>query len=227
LAVVVSACVFSRQFDDQGEAGVRYLAPVVVFAAILSARAMPQMIAALPTRRLRLAATVCFVTLAGGLLIGHTKMMLASLGTSPPWTARNGFLAVGRWLAAHHLTCGVGDYWSSSIITALTRGNVTVRAVWSAPEGHLVPVRWIDDDNWYRGTNTPSFAIWQERRESIPMQHVDAQAVAATYGTPLRLEHIADFTIAVLPLHSPQPGLTLRCPFADEALTPLPSPPNR
>jgi len=223
VAVVVPTCVLSRMFDIavqdsvlNGGGGTRYLAPLLVFVPILAARAMPQMIAGLPTRRSRFAATACFVTLAGGLLIGKAKTAVALLATSPPWTAQNEFLDIGRWLEARHLTCGIGEYWSSSIITALTGGRVTVRAFKGPPGGHLAPFRWAADDNWYLGGDAPTFAIWQEGVPRSEQYHVNAQTVAATFGAPLRLEHIGQFTIALLPLRSPQPGPTIRCHSADD-----------
>ena len=94
LAAIVSACVLSRWFDVSvpdsvlnGGAGTRFIAPALVFAAILAARAIPQMIGALPTQRFRFSATAFIVMLAGGLLIGHMRAG-ASLVTSPPWTAQ-------------------------------------------------------------------------------------------------------------------------------------------
>ena len=219
VAIVTLACVFSRMFDIavqgsvwNGGPGTRYIAPVLVFAALLAARAMPDMISGLPARRFRLAATVCLAGAAGGLLVGHTRTA-AELANSPPWTARNEFVAAGRWLAARHLTCGVGEYWTSSVFTALMQGKVTVRALVAPPGGRLVPFSWIADDNWYHGTSAPTFAIW---RDDAPQGfNFNAQSIAATYGPPRRVEHVAGFNIAFLPPHLPQLGPTLSCPKRD------------
>jgi hypothetical protein len=216
LAAIVSACVLSRWFDLSvpdsvlnGGAGTRFIAPALVFAAILAARAIPEMIGALPTQRSASAVTAFIVMLAGGLLIEHMRAG-APLVTSPPWTAQNEYIAVSRWLEAHHLTCGVGEYWSSSIITALTGGNVTVRPVESTPRGDLAPFKQRGDMNWYRSVGTPAFAIWRE--DHIAAVHVDDKTATATYGKPLHLEYIAPFTIALLAPDSSQQGPAPHCP---------------
>ncbi|HUA76569.1 MAG TPA: hypothetical protein VMA86_02790, partial [Acetobacteraceae bacterium] len=215
IAVVAPACILSRMFatsiQDQirlGGHGTRYLSPVIVFAAILAARAAPSLIAALPTSRFRLAALALGAVLSVGLLAGHSAETFRRLGT-PPWMGSSPDEEAARWLEAHHLACGIGEYWSASIVTALTDGRVTVRPA-KAPKHLLLPLPWTADAHWFAGPDLPAFAIWREEDE--PLYRFDARAVAATYGPPTRILRVAGFTIALLP-GSPHPhALAIACP---------------
>jgi hypothetical protein len=208
IATLVPLCVLSRMFNlalggndpFAGAAAGRYLSPILVFGAILAARAIPDKVASLSTNGLRVVVSGALIMLTGGLAIGHSARM-AGLMASPPWTAANPFVTVASWLESQNLTSGVGEYWSSSIITALTNGKVTVRAVlppWK--EGRLEPYLWLAEEQWYRGPGTPMFVIWRDG--DPPGQNVNAKTVAATYGAPKRIARVGEFEIAIL--HEPQ-----------------------
>lgn len=218
VAIMIAASILSKMFEVglhnaaevfTGGATSRYLAPVVVFGAIAAARALPKMIDAFPTRRLRVATTLLVAGLAGGLLVAHTAHASRRMA-SPPWVSTNQFAAVGRWLEARGLTCGVGGYWSSSIVTALTQGRVTVRAILSlGPDAPAQPYVWLVDENWYRGKEVPTFAIWQQKQAET--FHIDRKTVTRAFGAPTRIEHVAGFTIAILPPPISSHPLLLDC----------------
>jgi hypothetical protein len=208
IATLAATCVLSRMFDIAlsgdndpfaGDAAKRYLSPIVMFGAILAARAIPGMVASLPTKELRVFVSGALIMLTGGLAIGHSARM-ARLMASPPWTAANPFVTVASWLESRQLNSGVGEYWESSIITALTKGKVTVRAILAPPEGRLAPYLWLASEQWYLGTGTPMFVIWRDGE--TPRQNVNAKTVAATYGAPKRIARVGEFEIAIL--HEPQ-----------------------
>lgn len=212
-------CVLSQMFDAAvegavlyGGAGTRYVAPILVFLAILAARAMPELITSLPTRRFRFALVSLLVALSGGLLIGRTATAARLVNTKPAVT-RSPFAEAARWLKAHRLTCGVGEYWTSSIITALSSGKVTVRAAIAPPGGLLRPFLFIADARWYRPTEAPTFVIW---RDGDPSSfNVNERTVAESYGVPARIEQVAGFKIAVLSTPPASQGLRVTCASED------------
>lgn len=205
IAVVVVACVLSEMFNDNlgvgvylfnGGAATRYLSPILIFGAVLAARSIPAFALGLAPRRLRLSVTGSIVLLAAVLLGGHTMGMAALAGT-PSWVGSNPFLQVSQWLAARNLTCGVGGYWSASMITAQTGGRVTVRAVEADPDEPLRPGFWAADAQWFHGPDKPMFVIWQPGRDNG--YNVNAASVTRTFGAPTHIESVAGFQVALLP----------------------------
>ena len=105
IATLVPLCVLTRMFDlalggvdpFAGAAARRYLSPILVFGAILAARAIPNIVASLSTKGLRVVVSGALIMLTCGLAIGHSARM-GRLMASPPWTAANPFVAVVSWL---------------------------------------------------------------------------------------------------------------------------------
>ena len=201
-ASLIVACLASQVFDfalpdslaDDVRQAARYLTPLIVFGAVLAARAMPDAIDQLPTRRLRFAATGALLAGAAGLLAMQTVTSL-SLTKSPPWIKANAYFSIGQYLLARNLTCGVGDYWDANIVTALSQSRVIVRAVSGSTRGTLAPFLWVSDERWYTGVAHPKFAIWREGADA--WMGVTGQSLAATYGTPERVEHAFGYSVAI------------------------------
>ena len=203
VAIVTVACLTSEMFyravsdtpTTAVGAATRYLAPVIAFGIVLSARLMPHAVERLATRRLRLAAT-------GSLMIGAMTAVIASLVMDfslfhgPSWASANPYRSVGQYLRARGLTCGVGSYWIASPVTALSKGRVVVRAITGVPNGSLVPFLWLSSDAWYSQLAHPMFAIWPiDLANSFGM---NAETVGATYGKPTRIDDVFGFRIATL-----------------------------
>lgn len=215
ILIVALASVMSQQYARAtegpifiGGSGNRYLMPILVFGAILAARALPAMLASLPTQRFRSASLILLLVLATG-LIADQSVAATRWVTSPSWMSSTAFAKVAQWLEARRLTCGVGEYWTSSIITALSDGSVTVRPATAPPGGRLAPLLWLSDAHWYHGAKEPRFAIW--RAGDPGLRHFNLQTLTATYGPTLRIKHVAGFTIALLPQPPAHRGLTLYC----------------
>jgi hypothetical protein len=204
IAALTPFCILSHMFDlalsgtvdpFAGDAALRYLSPIVVFGAVLAARAGAGMVASLPTRQFRIVVAGALVTLTLGLAAGHSARM-ARLMAVPPWTADNPFVKVATVLEQRHLTYGTGEYWVASIVTALTQGKVAVRAVQALPGGRrLQPYLWLATERWYDPARKPMFVIW---RDGDPWHNVNASTVTATYGAPARIIRVDDFEIAIL-----------------------------
>jgi hypothetical protein len=172
----------------------RYVMPAFLFSAILLGRSISELLAAIRSPRLR--------ALANGVLtaLAVTTISASTLGSTewPRWFADNPPAIAARWLQSHGLSQGVGEYWSSNLVTAMSSNVLSVRSV--APEdGRLVPYVWSSDASLY--AQPPQFAIWQDRNQT----GVTAAAVQATYAI-CRMDLVAGYRIAVLATASCQRG---------------------
>jgi hypothetical protein len=200
--VLATACLTSRMFANAmggtpmigTQESTRYLTPLLVFGGILAARAMPSALAALPAPRLRHAAFAALLACAAGLLIGH-EITANRLFRSEPWIAANPQAEISRFLLSQGLTCGVANFWDSNIVTALSDGHVTIRAVAGPPRGPLHPFLWLSDESWYAHLKRPQFALWRTGTED--WLHVTADTIRATYGEPARVEQFSGYSVAV------------------------------
>jgi len=164
----------------------REFAVVLPFGAVLAGRTLAASLQAGLRRRPRAA-----VLLAGALLACYAAG-LGYAAAQPSVPPMNGRLA--RFLAAHHLTSGIGGYWLSSVVTVGSEGAVTIRAVASLP---LAPYPWEAKSSWYDpGPNRANFLVtsnapgffnhWQPRRGVLP-----------ALGRPVRTYHIGHYTVYV------------------------------
>ena len=129
--------------------------------------------------------------LAGALLAGYG----ASLGyaaAQPSVPAANARLAA--FLAAHHLTSGIGGYWESSVVTVGSDGAVTIRAVLP---GTLQPDLWEAKSSWYdAGPNRANFLVTDSARGFFNHWQPNPAALAAL-GRPARTYHVGPYTVYV------------------------------
>ena len=139
-------------------------------------------------RRYRVAAAAL---LACALLAGYG----ASLGyaaAQPSVPAANARLAA--FLAAHHLTSGIGGYWESSVVTVGSDGAVTIRAVLP---GTLRPDLWEARSSWYdAGPNRANFLVTDSARGFFNHWQPNPAALAAL-GRPARTYHVGPYTVYV------------------------------
>jgi hypothetical protein len=129
--------------------------------------------------------------LAAGLL----AVSAAGLGyaaAQPSVPAANQQLA--QFLAAHHLTRGIGGYWLSSVVTVGSDGAVTIRSV--GPD-KLEPNMWESKSSWYDpASQRATFLV----TDSAPgfFNHWEPKAAAlAALGQPARIYHYGPYTIYV------------------------------
>ena len=206
IVTVALACIFSEQFGftlvgvdvfDGGEGRI-YISPMIILGAVLVARAAPASEAWLRVKTIRSAGQICLVALAASLLVLQLPSAL-TLALSPAWVKTNPYVEVGRWLEAKHLNYGIGDYWVSSIIRALTGGKVSVNAVIARTGRRLEPYVFDTDAHFYRGTETPMFVLWREGDDPFDWYGVNAKAVEATYGPVARTEYLpGGFVVKIL-----------------------------
>jgi hypothetical protein len=194
---LLAACAFSAQFGKgitpqtiwTGGPPMRYLVPAVLFGAVLAGRQVPEMLAALPIPRMRNAAFGVLVSLAAlSVIVGG--WLPRDVETQPRWTANNPPEAAARWLEQHGLFEGVGEYWSSNLVTAMSGNVVQVRSAVTLA-GRLVPYVWVEDRRWF--AQAPQFVIWQDNNKT-GLTFAD---VRATYAI-CEMAFVAGYRIAVL-----------------------------
>ena len=114
-----------------------------------------------------------------------------SLPVSSHWPAT---ARLATFLAAHHLTSGIGGYWESSAVTVGSDGAVTIRAVLP---GTLQPDLWEAKGSWYdAGPNRATFLV----TDSAPgfFNHWQPKLAAlAALGQPARTYHVGPYTVYV------------------------------
>jgi hypothetical protein len=119
----------------------------------------------------------------------------ASLGyaaAQPSAPAANSQLA--EFLAAHHLTSGIGGYWESSVVTVGSDGAVTIRAVLP---GTLQPDLWESKGSWYDPrTNRATFLVTDSASGFFNHWQPNSAALAAL-GAPAHTYHVGPYTVFV------------------------------
>ena len=168
----------------------------------LVARAIPTAEAWLPMKTLRSMARNGLVVLAASLLMLRSPDILTPK-SSPAWVRTNPYVEVSQWLEARHLNHGIGDYWVSSIIRALTDGRVNVDAAVAWTDGRLEPYVFDADADFHSGAEAPMFVMWREGDDPFDWYHVNAKAVEATYGRPARTEYLPGGFVVVKILREP------------------------
>lgn len=170
---------------SSGIANTRYLLPSALFAVVLSGRvvadAWPGRLPVVARRSLAALGLVAVAAFTVGL--GYQL--------APP-TPVNPAVELSRWLEAHHLHNGLGDYWAASITTVTSGGAVTVRPVSTNRRDVLVRTLNQSPAAWYAGQRF-QFCVY-----GVPVwDHVDTEAAANTWGLPAHLYSVGSFRVLV------------------------------
>jgi hypothetical protein len=160
---------------------IRYLVAAVVFAAILSGRIVAGAWSANTSPR----AARAFATLGIAATLGYAACTGYLFSTKqPPPTDR----ALASWLVAHDLRNGIGTYWTASIVTVASSGEVTVRPVAVNARGQLVRVIAPTATSWYAGQRFQFFVY------SGPAA---ASAAVSTFGPPAHIYVVGAYRVVV------------------------------
>jgi hypothetical protein len=184
--------------NDNGDYA-RYLTAAVIFAAVLAGSMVAHMMTFM---RKRLALNVVLavaVALTAVGVVGFHKELERPIA---PQSA----VALGSFLEAHDLTSGIGDYWSSSIVTVATDGKVAVRPV--IPDASKILVRYGRQSatDWYANVRF-TFLVFDPRR---PWRNVNETTATATFGKPAQQFSVGTYVVLVWPqgLHVAASGYT-------------------
>ena len=123
----------------------RYLTSAVIFGSILGAR-----LAGRVAERARDGwPKVAVAVVAGLAAVGCVSTFVNTLTTPPPAQPA---VSLAAYLEQHHLTKGIGDFWSASIVTVESSDAVLVRPVVTLTDGlHLVRYTRLSSSSWYGG----------------------------------------------------------------------------
>jgi hypothetical protein len=190
VAIVANVVLYvPSTLADATDLNAREFAVVLPFAAVLAGR-----------------------TLAGGLRVrtgqgqgwpGWQKWLAAAL--LAVYAASLGYAAaqpsvppanqeLAQFLAAHHLTKGIGGYWLSSVVTVGSDGAVTIRAVTPA---NLEPNMWESKSSWYDpASQRATFLVTDSGTGFFNYWQPKAAALAAL-GQPARIYRVGPYTIYV------------------------------
>jgi hypothetical protein len=155
----------------------RYLTAALIFGAILAGRLVGNIAERASDRVPR-------VILAGAavlVLVGNATTFVNSLTIATPVQPA---AQLASYLEQHHLTKGIGDYWSASIVTVVSSDAVVVRPVSTLIGGQQIG-RYLrqSSSSWYGGGF--EFFVYNA---SAPWDDVDASSARASFGRP---QHVA------------------------------------
>lgn len=167
------------------DAYARYLTAGVVFGVILAARWVGTAVGT----GVGGPSTVLLVGAVASVAVA--SFALALRGGGPDQRAA----PLAAFLTSHHLDRGVGDYWSSSIVTVESRDTVAVRPVVS-DAGRLVRYEKQSNASWYAGVDFDFYVY-----DSAFIWNGDDRAVGiATFGRPIRTYAVGTYRVLVWPV---------------------------
>jgi hypothetical protein len=195
VAIVVNIAAYIVTVQAESIATTREIAAVLPFGAVLAGRLLPQTLAARRPAHATGRLSPVWVA-AGGLLLASYAVMLGYNASRPPAPGQVANLA--SWLAAHHLTRGLGGYWQSNSVTLDSNDTVQVRAI-AINEGKLTTAPyWEASSAWYDAQNSyANFIVnappaWHPHAPGVLVNQMEAIA-----GKPAKIYHIRGYTIAV------------------------------
>jgi len=178
--------VFCELTESASPSYARYLDAVVLFGAFLAARLVGRLVLGAPRP-----------LLAVGVLLGALSLATSAAVTAVDLSARpprSASAALERFLLAHHLTEGIGDYWAASVVTVDTGGAVRLRPVLADGAGRLVADGRQSSADWYRGQSF-SFLVYAKQ----PFGGIVPAAIARTFGAPSHTYRVAGYSVDTWP----------------------------
>lgn len=177
---IASFCA-SRMISDGGST--RYALPGFVFLVVLMAR--------------RLAASRLFAAMTGVALLASAAAIATAVLAAPasPALANDDLKRVAAWLDDRGLKDGYSDFWSSNIITVLTKGRVKVRALMGTDP--LAPYFWHANQNWYRVSDLRSDRVFVLRRGDGGPDDLSVHAVRARFGETKQTEKVGSYLVDI------------------------------
>jgi hypothetical protein len=177
LAAYIVSIVPSTWFDT------REILAVLPFGAVLAGRMLAE-----PLARARL------VPVLAGVLAGYALAL--GYGAAQPSSVPDGEHPVVGWLAAHHLSTGLGTYTESNIITLDSGGRIAVRTVSWRLSG-AVPRAYESKASWYDPRLNYANFVVVNSADSRGISAIPFRDILALAGAPAHTYHYKTFTIMV------------------------------
>jgi hypothetical protein len=191
LADFVASTIPATPFDT------RELAAALPYGAVLAGRVFGPLLTSSPRHaspgwRSRLSPAVAVLALAGGCqlaALGYEATQPAAIGAEQP---------LADWLAAHHLTTGLGTYSEDNVTTLDSGGAVRMLTVtWRTPaNGGTVARVYQSSASWYNPrTADANFVVTGPADGTADL--IPRAEILALAGPPARTYHFESFTIMV------------------------------
>ena len=203
LAVAIVLNVALYLLTNASDEAAHEVAIILPFGAVLAARVLPRRVPAVQGATVNdgkegpassgLARRVRLAGFAAGILV--LACYTAGLGyelTQPTAPPANTSLA--SWLEAHHLSYGLGGYWTSSSVTVDSGERVEIRALMQFTMKRDL---WMSNVSWYDPKSHYANFIVLDSRPGF-MNHWEPRALVRKYfGRPARIYHTGPYTIMV------------------------------
>jgi hypothetical protein len=176
LAAYIFSIVPAGWFDT------REISAVLPFGAVLAGRLLAE-----PLVRARLVPVLAGVLACYALAVGY--------GAAQPSVADGEHPVVG-WLAAHHLSTGLGTYTESNLITLDSGGRVAVRTVSWRLSG-AVPRAYESEASWYDPRLNYANFVVANSADSSGISAIPLGDILALAGAPAHTYHYKTVTIMV------------------------------
>ncbi len=190
VAMVINVAAYvPSTLADATDLNAREFAVVLPFGAVLAGRTLA---AGLQTRARGVGGWPGWQKWLASAVFAAYAASLGYAVVQPSVPAANDQLA--GFLAAHHLTSGIGGYWESSVVTVGSDGAVTIRAVLT---GTLQPDLWEAKGAWYDpGSHQATFLVTDSQSGFFHHWQPAAAALAAL-GRPARTYRTGPYTVYV------------------------------
>jgi len=132
----------------------------------------------------------------GPAVVVVTNYRLGALGWLAHAALDAGDAAVVGWLAAHHLSTGLGTYTESNIITLDSGGRIAVRTVSWRLSG-AIPRAFESEASWYDPWLNYANFIVTNSADSRGISAIPLGDILALAGAPAHTYHYKTFTIMV------------------------------
>jgi hypothetical protein len=182
VAIVVNLAAYTFSAAVSGAGHTRELAAVLPLGAVLAARLGAQR---LITRGL--APLILAAVLGCAVILAHN----ATLPPSPA-AAQN----VADWLAARHLSYGLGGYWQANNITLASAGRIQVRPV-SPSAGRIGQDRWESEDSWYDPKLHSATFLVIDTTNRFDAWYATAGEASTTFGPPASSHKMGEYTVLI------------------------------
>lgn len=163
----------------------RYLTAAALFALILTARTIARTALHLPRQFVAVVAIIIALLFVG---VGFSTANNLSQPKAP-----NTVASLATFLAQHHLHVGIGDYWSSSIVTVASDNKVAIRPVITNPRRKIMRYGRQSDASWYSGVKF-QFLVYNVAH---PWRRINATTAIETFGRPKAGYDVGDFRVIV------------------------------
>jgi hypothetical protein len=162
----------------------REFAVVLPYGAVLAGRTLGDRLRVVRWGKVR-------IGLATALVAGYAAGLgyAAAQPSVPPMNQQ-----LARFLAAHHLTQGLGGYWQASVVTVGSDGAVTVRALFP---WNLKADVWEAKPSWFDPALHRATFLVTENKPGFFNRWQPNSAALAAYGHPARIYHVGPYTVYV------------------------------